>query len=51
MADIKILNGTDPHLDNEAMRVIALSPDWEPGTVDGKSVPVAYSFPVIFLLR
>lgn len=51
ITDIRILNGADPLLDKEALRVLSLSPDWEPGRVDGKAVPVSYSFPVIFLLR
>lgn len=49
----------DPHiikssstasLDCEALRVVYQSPDWTPGTLDGKPVPVTYSFPVYFML-
>lgn len=38
-------------LDNEAVRVISLSPDWEPGKINGTPVNVRYTFPVIFMLR
>ena len=49
--NVKVLRGVDPILDNEAKRVVESSPDWEPGKVDGKAVPVTYTFPVIFKLK
>ena len=51
VTDVHVLRGVDPILDNEAKRVVELSPDWEPGKVDGKAVPVTYTFPVIFKLK
>lgn len=51
LTDVKVLSGADPILDKEATRVLESSPEWEPATMDGKPVPVAYSFPVIFQLR
>ena len=51
VTDVHVLRGVDPILDKEAMRVVGLSPDWEPGKVDGKAVPVTYTFPVIFKLQ
>ncbi len=36
--------------DEEAMRVVKLSPRWSPGMVDGKPVRVAYSMPIGFTI-
>jgi beta-lactamase regulating signal transducer with metallopeptidase domain len=38
-------------LKNEAIRVVTLSPRWEPGKVDGKPVDVMYTFPISFVLQ
>ena len=46
--DVKILRGAHKKLDAEALRVIKMSPDWTPGTKDGKPVPITFSFPVNF---
>ena len=46
--DVKVLRGAHEKLDAEAMRVLNMSPDWTPGTKDGKPVPVSFTFPVIF---
>lgn len=48
VADVKVLRGVSPALDAEAVRVISSSPDWTPGTSNGKKVPVTYAFPVMF---
>ena len=48
---VKVLRGVDPILDNEAVRVVEMSPEWTPGKSDGKPVSVSYTFPVIFKLR
>ena len=48
VGDVKVLRGVDPELDAEAVRVVSASPDWTPGTVNGKPVKVNYLFPVIF---
>ena len=50
LSDIKVLRGCDPELDKEAVRVISLSPKWEPGKQRGRAVPTTYTFPVIFIL-
>ena len=36
VCDVKVLRGVDPLLDNEAVRVVEMSPDWTPGMKDGK---------------
>lgn len=51
VSDVKILRGVDPSLDKEAVRVVSMSPKWEPGRQRNKAVRVVYTFPVIFQLR
>ena len=48
--NIKVLRGVDPALDNEAVRVVSMSPAWTPGRQRDRAVPVTYTFPVIFQL-
>ncbi len=48
--DVKVLRGVHPDLDAEAVRVVASSPDWNPGYVKGEPVNVLYTFPIIFKL-
>lgn len=49
--NVKVVRGANPDFDKEAMRVVALSPDWEPGMIKGEKVKVVYTFPVIFTLN
>ena len=51
LSDVKVLRGVDPSLDHEAVRVVKSSPKWSPGKQRDRSVPVTYTFPVIFQLR
>ena len=44
---IKILRGVSYSLDNEAMRVVKLMPNWTPGTQEGKIVKVRYTLPIV----
>ncbi|MDR2009595.1 MAG: energy transducer TonB [Bacteroidales bacterium] len=48
--DITIVKGLDPAIDAEVVRVISILPDWKPGKVRGKAVPVKYIIPVSFKL-
>ena len=45
---VKVIRGTHPALDAEAIRVVSMSPKWEPGRQRGRAVSVTYVFPVIF---
>ena len=38
-------------LDDEAVRVVSMSPVWTPGKVNGKAVDVLFTFPVVFKLQ
>ena len=48
---VHILRGIAPSLDNEALRVIRMLPDWRPGKMAGKNVNVWYSVPISFALE
>lgn len=48
--NVKISRGVDMFLDDEAKRIIELSPKWMPGLQNGKPVKVAYSVPITFSL-
>lgn len=51
VGNVRVLRGVHPDLDNEAVRVVASSPEWNPGKCKDKAVPVTYTFPVIFQAR
>ena len=51
VVDVKVARGIDKSLDEEAIRVTASSPNWEPGKQRGKAVNVAFTFPINFVLR
>lgn len=45
-----VVKGVHPLLDEEALRVIGLMPDWRPGVQGGKAVNVRFIAPIIFKL-
>lgn len=45
-----IMKSVDPSLDEEALRIIKMLPQWKPGTLHGKAVQVKYTVPVTFRL-
>ncbi len=49
--NVEVLRGTFKSLNDEALRVVKSSPQWKPGMMDGKAVPVTYIFPVVFKLK
>ena len=51
LVNAKVIRGTSPSLDKEALRVVNLSPKWEPGQHGGKVVNVSYTFPIVFALK
>ena len=48
--DEKILNGVNELLDNEALRVVKMMPQWKPGTAGGNPTNVQYILPVDFIV-
>jgi TonB family protein len=51
ICDVKILRGVDPSLDQETIRVMVSSPDWEPAIAAGKKVKQQFVIPVVFMLQ
>jgi len=47
----KCMRSVSPDLDNEALRVVAMLPQWKPGEQDGKKVPVYFYLPIVFSLQ
>lgn len=47
----EIVRSVSPELDAEALRVVGMMPDFNPGTVDGKPVDCTYILPVSFKLQ
>jgi TonB family protein len=50
VGNAKISRGVHPSLDNEAIRVVNMSPNWTPGTYKGLPVTASYTIPVQFAL-
>jgi TonB family protein len=50
LTGLKVMRGVDAQIDEEALRVLKLSPNWEPGIQNGKTVRVAYTVPISFTL-
>lgn len=51
VVDVKVIRGVSEELDAEAVKVVAASPKWTPGMVDGKKVKVSLTIPVEFRLE
>ena len=48
MVDPEVVYSVDSLLDEEALRIIRMIPDWKPGKLNGKTVRVKLCFPVTF---
>lgn len=51
LSDLRIIRGIGSGCDEEALRVLKLSPNWKPGTVKGIPVRTSYIQPVSFQLN
>ncbi|MBK0382127.1 TonB family protein [Pedobacter sp. SD-b] len=49
--DIKIARGIGGGCDEEAVRVLAISPKWNPGVQNGEKVRVSYTVPIFFQMN
>ena len=49
--DVKVLRGVAPALDKEAVRVVSMSPKWEPGKQHGRAVIVTCTVSALFTTR
>lgn len=50
ITDVKILQGQNPEMDAEALRVISQMPSWHAGIQKGKQIAVRYVMPIVFAL-
>lgn len=50
ISNVQVLRSVDPSLDREAVRVVRLMPNWNPGKRKGKKVRVRFTLPVTFKL-
>lgn len=51
VADVNVVRGVSPELDDEAIRVISSMPTWKPGKQKGEVVNVKYTLPIMFRLQ
>jgi TonB family protein len=51
VSDVSIVEGADPFLDKEALRVVQMLPKFTPGKLKGKTVPVWYMIPIDYKLN
>ena len=51
VSEAVIVGGIDPLLDAEALRVISLMPNWEPGMHRGEKIRVRFTLPIVFSLK
>lgn len=40
LSNVRILKGVEPTLNEEALRLISIMPEWIPGSINGTAVPV-----------
>ena len=51
ITDARVLRGISPELDEEAIRVVNMMPDWEPGIHRGEPVSIRFNMPIRFRLN
>jgi protein TonB len=51
ITNLQMLKGVHPSIDAEAVRVVKLMPNWEPGKQRSKPVRVQYNMPIKFTLQ
>jgi TonB family protein len=51
LSNIKVARGIGSGCDEEAVRVLAISPKWTPGVQNGKVVRVSYTVPIFFQMN
>jgi protein TonB len=50
ITNAEVVKGLNEECNQEALRLISSSPDWKPGTQNGRPVRQAYTLPIIFKL-
>ena len=51
ISNVKVVYPTDPSLDKEAVRLVAMMPKWRPGRQNGQPARVKYFVPITFKLH
>lgn len=51
VSNVKVARGIGGGCDEEAIRVVSMSPKWNPAMQSGRPVSVKYNFPINFALR
>ncbi len=51
LSHLEVINKIDPILGKEAIRVLEMSPNWNPGKMNGTPVRVWFTFPITFSLK
>jgi protein TonB len=51
LTDFSVIRSVAPVLDEEALRVAKLMPNWKPGKLRGKAVRVQFQLPITFTLN
>lgn len=51
VSGVKVLRGVDPTLDEEAARIVSMSPKWEPGKQRGRAATVTCTVSVLFTTK
>ena len=46
--EVEVLHGLETSCDKEAVRIVELMPRWNPGSQNGKKVPVYFTLPISF---
>lgn len=50
LSDVKVIKGLGYGTNEEAVRVVKASPNWNPGKIKGEAVRVQYNLPISFSL-
>lgn len=48
VSNVRVVRGVEPTLNAEAVRIIEAMPQWQPGKMDGRPVPVRMIYPIPF---
>ncbi|MCK9625190.1 MAG: TonB family protein [Bacteroidales bacterium] len=51
VTNVQVVKGVDELIDNEAVKVVSISPKWIPGEINGRKVRTKISIPVEFRLK
>ena len=50
VTNVEVMRGIQEEMDAEALRVVQMMPDWNPGTYQGKAIRTQFTLPIRFKL-